>query len=71
MVMRTVYGNKCFIVFHRDLFCDLFYFLEGIAESSYANDTTPYSANKTYDLVIKELEHFSEVSNCLALFQII
>ena len=53
------------------LFCDLFYFLEGITESSYADDTTPYSANKTYDLVIKELEHFSEVPNCLALFQII
>ena len=41
--------------------CDLFYFLEGVAVASYADDTTPYTANKTNDLVIKEIEHFSEV----------
>ena len=41
-------------------FCDLFYFLEGIAVASYADDSTPYSANKN-DLVIKEVEHFSKV----------
>ena len=41
--------------------CDLLFFLEGVAEVSYADDTTPYSANKTNDLVIKEIEHFSEV----------
>ena len=40
--------------------CDLFYFFEGIAVASYADDTTPYSANKTNDLVIKEIEHFSK-----------
>ena len=41
--------------------CDLFYFLEGVAVASYADDATPYTANKTNDLVIKEIEHFSEV----------
>ena len=54
------------MVFHRGqslvlllaiyIFCDLFYFLEGVAVASYADDFTPYSANKTNDLVIKELE---------------
>ena len=41
--------------------CELFYFLEGVAVASYADDTTPYTANKTNNLVIKEIEHFSEV----------
>ena len=41
--------------------CDLFYFTEGVALASYDNDTTPYSANKTNDLVIKEREDCSEV----------
>ena len=41
--------------------CDLFYFLEGVSVASYADDTIPYSANKTNDLVIEEIEHFSEV----------
>ena len=39
--------------------CDLFYFLEGVVVASYADDTTPYTANKN-DLVIKEIECFSE-----------
>ena len=46
----SILGPRVFNMF----LCDLFYFLEGIAESSYANDTTPYSANKTNDLVIKK-----------------
>ena len=37
----------------------IFYFLEGIAVASYA-DATPYSANKTNDLAIKEIERFSK-----------
>ena len=41
--------------------CDLLYFLEGFAVVSYADDTTPYSTNKTNDLVIKKIKHFSEV----------
>ena len=41
--------------------CDLFYWLESVAEASYADDTTAYSANEKNDLVIKEKEHFSEV----------
>ena len=39
--------------------CDLFYFLERAAVASYADDTTPYTANKTNDLLTKEIEHFS------------
>ena len=33
----------------------LFYFLEGVAVGSYVDDTAPCSANKTNDLVIKEI----------------
>ena len=61
---HTVHGNKFFygipLIFNIFL-CDLFYFLEGVSVASYADDTTPYTANKTNDLVIKEIEHFSEV----------
>ena len=39
----------------------MFYFLEGVTVASSADDTTPYTANKTNDLVIKEIEHFSRV----------
>ena len=53
----SILGRLIFNIF----LCDLFYFLEGVAVSSYADDTTPYTANKTNDLVIKEIEHFSEV----------
>ena len=41
--------------------CDLFYLLEGVTVACCADDTTHYTANKTNDLVIKEIEHFSEV----------
>ena len=41
--------------------CDLFYFLEGLAVARYADDATLYSVSKTKNLVIKEIEHFSEV----------
>ena len=41
--------------------CDLFYFLEGVAVASYADDTTPYRASKINDSIIKEIEYFSEV----------
>ena len=34
--------------------CNLFYFLEGVAIASYADNATPYSAGKLNDLVIKE-----------------
>ena len=69
--MHAVHGNKFFMEFHRDnvapvifniFFCDLFYFLEGVSVASCADNTTPYTANKTNDLVIKEIEHFSEVT---------
>ena len=69
--MHTVHGKKFFMEFHRDQslvrlfsisFCvTYFFFLEGVVVASYADDSTPYSANKTNDLVIKEIEHFSEV----------
>ena len=37
------------------------YFLEDVAVASHADDSTRYNANKTNDLVIKEIEHFSDV----------
>ena len=69
--MQTVHGKKFFygilhgsildlLIFNIFLY-DLFYFLEGVAVASYTDDITPYSVNKTNDLVIKEIEHFSEV----------
>ena len=68
--MHTVYGEKFFTVFHSDqslvrlfsiFFCNLFYLLEGVAITSYAGDITPCSAKKTNKVLIKEIEHFSEV----------
>ena len=53
----SVLGLLIFNIF----LCDLFYFLEGMAVASYADDTTLYSANKSNDLGIKEIEHFTEV----------
>ena len=53
----SILGSLIFNIF---LF-DLFYFREGVAVSSYADDTKPYSASKTSDSVIKEIEHFSEI----------
>ena len=54
------------MVFHRGpslvhLLCDLFYFLEGVAVASYSDDITIYGVDKTNDLVIQEVENFSEV----------
>ena len=37
------------------------YFLEDVAVASHADDSTRYNAKKTNDLVIKEIEHFSDV----------
>ena len=48
----SILGPLTFNIF----LCDLFYFLEGVAAAaSYADGTTSYSANKTNDLVIKEI----------------
>ena len=55
--MHTVHGKTFFMEFHRGqslvrlFWSDLFYFLEGVAVASYADDTTPYTAKKTNDLV--------------------
>ena len=51
---RSILGPLIFNI----LLCDLFYFLAGVAVASCADDTIAYSANKTNDLGIKELEHF-------------
>ena len=40
---------------------DLFLFPESVARNSFADDITPSSVNKTNDLVINEIKHFSEV----------
>ena len=65
MDTETLYGNlerSILDLFIFNIFLrDLFYFLEGVTVASYADDVTPYKANKTNDLVIKEIEHFSEV----------
>ena len=53
----SIFGPLIFNTF----LSDLLYSLEGVAVASYANDTTPYSSNKTNDLVIKERKDFSEV----------
>ena len=50
----SILGPLIFNIF----LCDLFYFFEGVAVASYVDNTTPYSVNKTNDLII---EHFSEV----------
>ena len=57
------YGSVLDTVIFNIFLCDLFYFLESVALFSYADDTTPYSSNKTNDLVlvIKEIEDFFEV----------
>ena len=54
---RSILGLLLFSIF----LCDLFYFLAGVAVASYADDTTPYTVNKTNYLVVKEIEHFSEI----------
>ena len=68
--MHAVY-KIFFTVFHRCqslvylfaiYFCvTYFYFQDGVTVASYTDDTTPCSANKTNDSVIKENEHFSKV----------
>ena len=69
--MHTVDGCKSFTVFlmiqslfhlFSTSFCVtyLLYFLDGVTEASYADDTTSYSVSKTKYLVIKEIEYFSE-----------
>ena len=57
ILQGSIYGPLIFNVF----LCDLVYFLEGVVVSSYTDDTTPDSASKTNYLVIKEIEHFSEI----------
>ena len=53
----SILGSLIFNIF----LCDLLYFPEGVTVASYVDDTTPYSVNKTNDLVIKEIERFSVV----------
>ena len=39
---------------------DFFNFVDGATAASYTGDTKPYSAKKTNDLVINEIENFSK-----------
>ena len=39
----------------------MFYFLEDYEIANYADDTTPYSAQRNYQFVIEELEKSSEI----------
>ena len=41
--------------------CDMFYFLEDYEIVNYADDTTPYSAQRTHRFVIEELEKSSAI----------
>ena len=47
---RSILGPLIFKI----VLCDLFYFLEGVAVASYADDTTPYTANMR-DLQLKPI----------------
>ena len=58
---RNSYGLILGPFIFNTFLCDLCYFLEGVAVTSYDDDTTPYAANKANDLVIKERENFSDV----------
>ena len=51
-------GINPWSVYFQHLLCDLFCFLGGVAVASYADDTTSYTANKTNDLIIKEIALF-------------
>ena len=42
------------------ILCDFFNFVDGATAASYTGDTKPYSAKKTNDLVINEIENFSK-----------
>ena len=41
--------------------CDMFYFLEDYEIANYADDTTPYSAQRNHQFVIEELEKSSAI----------
>ena len=51
--MRTVLSNKAFIIFFRRQSSALLF------KTCLFSDTTPYSANKTKDMVLKEVQYFS------------
>ena len=41
--------------------CDIFYFLEDYQIANYADDTTPYSAQRNHQFVTEELEKSSAI----------
>ena len=41
--------------------CDLFYFLENCDINKYADDSTPYNADKSIEFVVDNLEHLSSI----------
>ena len=51
----SILGPLLFNIF----ICDMFYFLEDYEIANYADDTTPYSAQRNHQFVIKELEKSS------------
>ena len=68
--MHTLHGKKFFTAFRRNQslgllfttsFCETFFLLHGVTVARYVDDTTSYKANKTNDLVIREIVHFSKV----------
>lgn len=52
---ESILGSLLFSIF----LCDLFHFVESTVKANYAEDTTPYNANSTQELVINELQEIS------------
>ena len=53
----SILGPLLFNVF----ICDMFYFLEDFDIANYADDSTPYNANKNIELVVNNLEQSSSI----------
>ena len=53
----SILGPLLFNVF----ICDMFYFLEDFDIANYADDSTPYNADKNIEFVVNNLEHSSSI----------
>ena len=57
VLQGSILGPLLFNIF----ICDMFYFLENYEIANYADDTTPYSAQRNHQFVIEELEKSSAI----------
>ena len=53
----SILGPLLFNIF----ICDMFYFLEDFDIANYADDSTPYNADKNVEFVVNNLEHSSSI----------